>query len=60
MASMVNTREEEEPDEAKKRSPCAAEGEEKRDNTQGLEGYTHNLTIPVRYNGVKRIPSYFS
>ena len=30
-----------------KRSPCAAEGEEKRDNTQGLEGY--NLHYHLLY-----------
>jgi len=33
----------------KKRSPCAAEGEEKRDNTQGLEGKT--CTITLYYTG---------
>jgi len=27
----------------KQRSPCAAEGEEKRDNTQGLEGSTIHI-----------------
>jgi hypothetical protein len=47
------------PDKAE-RSPCAAEGEEKRDNTQGLEGstcttYTTPCTIPVPYNAVKQI-----
>jgi hypothetical protein len=39
----------------KKRSPCAAEGEEKRDNTQGLEGITCILTIHVPGPEVKRI-----
>jgi hypothetical protein len=39
------------------RSPCAAEGEEKRDNTQGLEGITCIFTIQVPSPEVKRILS---